>query len=94
MLITKTSPLTGKTNTMDIPVTEEQLASWEVGGKLIQNAMPDLTAEQREFILTGYTPEDWEAMFGNEEEDPTPYCSACHAMDASDCDCGPIASNE
>lgn len=69
MLITRRSPLTGKINSMELPVTNEQLLSWEEGGKLIQEAMPHLTADQREFLMTGYTPEDWEMMFPKGEED-------------------------
>ena len=61
--MTKTSPLTGKTTTLDIDVTEEQIASWQ-GGELIQNAMPNLTADEREFIKTGITAEEWEELFG------------------------------
>ncbi len=63
MTITKTSPLTGNINTMDIDVSEEQLAAWQ-GGVLIQRAMPHLTPDEREFLMTGYTPEDWEEIFG------------------------------
>ena len=62
MTITKTSPLTGNINTMDMDVSEEQLAAWQ-GGVLIQRAMPNLTPDEREFLMTGYTPEDWEAIF-------------------------------
>jgi hypothetical protein len=28
------------------------------------------------------------------EKDPTPWCSACGAMRANNCECGPIAENE
>ena len=63
MTITKTSPLTGNINTMDIDESEEQLAAWQ-GGVLIQRAMPNLTPDEREFLMTGYTPEDWEEIFG------------------------------
>lgn len=63
MLIQRTSMLSMKTRTMDIPVTEAQLQSWEFGGELIQNAMPDLTPDQREFIKTGITPDEWDTMF-------------------------------
>jgi hypothetical protein len=66
MLITKTSPFTGKMHTIDIPVTEEQLANWRLGA-LIQNAMPNLTAAEREFLMTGITPEEWALTFGEEE---------------------------
>jgi hypothetical protein len=67
MLITRKSPLTGKVASMDLPVTQEQLDDWK-RGTLIQNAMPNLTPEQREFIKTGYTPEDWAKMFPPETD--------------------------
>jgi hypothetical protein len=66
MLVEKKSPLTGEMNTMEIPVTQEQLENWW-GGMLIQDAMPNLSADQREFLMTGYTPEDWEQLFPPEE---------------------------
>ena len=62
MLITKTSPFSNKTNVMEIDVTEEQIALWE-SGTLIQNAMPHLTPDEREFIMTGITPEEWDSAF-------------------------------
>lgn len=68
MNITRRSPLTGREATMDLPVTEAQLAAWTDRKVLIQVAMPQLTDEEREFIMTGYTPEDWAAMFPPEEE--------------------------
>jgi len=61
MIITKTSPLTGMLNTMDIDVTPLQIEQWE-RGMLIQDAMPLLTKDEREFIMTGLTSSDWEAM--------------------------------
>jgi|TARA_R100001509_G_scaffold107878_1_gene64197 hypothetical protein len=62
MLITRTSSLSGNTNSMEIEVTQEQLSSWE-SGVLIQNAMPNLSADEREFIMTGITPEEWDSAF-------------------------------
>ena len=61
MIITKTSPLTGMLNTMDIDVTPLQIEQWE-RGMLIQDAMPLLTNDEREFIMTGLTSSDWENM--------------------------------
>jgi len=61
MIITKTSPLTGMLNTMDIDVTPLQIEQWE-RGMLIQEAMPLLTRDEREFIMTGLTSSDWENM--------------------------------
>jgi hypothetical protein len=69
MKITKASPLNGKVNTMELPITPDEWMSWKSGRVLIQNAFPKLTAEQREFILTGYTPEDWEILFPPEDDD-------------------------
>lgn len=41
---------------------------WTYGGKLIQNAFPMLSAEQREFVKTGITPEKWNEIFGDNDE--------------------------
>jgi hypothetical protein len=65
MRIVRTSALSGNTNIREINVTEEQIAAWE-GGELIQNAMPNLSASDREFIKTGITDEEWDAAFGDE----------------------------
>jgi hypothetical protein len=59
MIIKRRSPFTGSVMEWDIPVTEAQLKAWK-GGELIQRAMPNLTPDQREFIMTGLTPTDWE----------------------------------
>jgi len=65
MLITKTCMMTGNTNTLDIPVTQAQIDAWH-GGTLIQDAMPDLTADDREFLMTGMLPDVFDAYFGEE----------------------------
>ena len=64
MELTRQSRLTGRINTMEIPVTSEQLEVYGRGIRLIQDAFPNLTPDQREFILTGITPEEWDAHFG------------------------------
>ena len=67
MKITRTSKLTGITRTKEIDVTEDQLLAWEMG-KLIQDAMPQLSADDREFIKTGITGEEWDQVFGGSED--------------------------
>jgi len=67
MQITRTSMLTGITRTIDLPVTPGQIARWQ-GGTLIQTAMPDLSADDREFIMTGITGDEWDAHFNSEED--------------------------
>lgn len=65
MKVTRKSPRTGKETTLDLPITEGQLERWQ-NGELIQNVFPHLDADQREFLMTGFTAEDWAAMFPKE----------------------------
>ena len=48
---------------MDIPVTLAQIETWK-GGELIQRAMPNLSPDEREFLMTGITADEWENTFG------------------------------
>jgi len=68
--ITRRSPFTGKFHQMEIPLTPKEYGKratlWQTG-MLIQDAFPTLDANQREFIKTGITPQEWEDTFGNEE---------------------------
>ena len=61
MLITRINPITGKNVSLDLPVTQRQLARWEEG-ELIQSVFPDLTSDQREFLLTGCTTSEWDKL--------------------------------
>ena len=63
MIIEKESPISGNVNRMDSPVTLAQIEAWK-GGELIQRAMPNLTPDEREFLMTGITAEEWENTFG------------------------------
>ncbi len=63
MKITRVSPFSNKKATLEIDVTARQIASWEKG-ELIQDAMPNLTPDEREFIKTGVTPDEWDDIFG------------------------------
>jgi hypothetical protein len=63
MKITRTNPLNGEVNTLNIEVTDAQIEAYAAGA-LIQNAFPNLSADDREFIKTGITAESWEAAFG------------------------------
>lgn len=55
--------LTGVRRIVDMPITSEQFNNWQ-GGMLIQDAMSNLTDDQREFIVSGITPKEWEQAFG------------------------------
>jgi hypothetical protein len=68
MLITRTSILSGKTHSLEIDVTQDQINNWN-SGALIQNTMPHLTADEREFIKTGITADEWDEMFPPKVDD-------------------------
>ena len=61
MNITRTDPFTGKENTIEIDVTPLQLQLWK-SGEMIQHAMSNLTPDEREFIMTGITPDSWDKL--------------------------------
>ena len=67
MEITRTSIYSGITTTNSINVTSEQLKAWR-DGELIQDAMPHLSNEEREFIKSGLTADEWDSIFANDEE--------------------------
>lgn len=66
MKITRKSLLTGRTHTREIDITVEQLEQWK-NGKHIQWLCPQLSADDREFLISGATPEEWEEAFGDDK---------------------------
>jgi hypothetical protein len=66
MQITRISGMTGVEHTLEIDVEQEQLDAWDAG-LLIQEAMPQLDADDREFIMTGITPKEWDDTFGTDD---------------------------
>jgi len=62
MLITKKSIISGNINTRDISITQEQYDLW-TSGTLIQDVVPDLSKDDREFLISGITPEEWDSVF-------------------------------
>jgi hypothetical protein len=68
MQITRTSIFSGKTRTLDLPVTQEQLDRWQAGER-IQDVMPDLTVDEREFLMTGAWEDEWDAPYYEDEQD-------------------------
>ena len=66
MQFTMTSLLSGVTRTRDIPCTQAQYDAWKAGTH-IQDAMPDVSPEDREFLISGTTQEEWDESFGEDE---------------------------
>ena len=67
MLVTRVSSLSGISHTMDLNVTQDQLNRYEIGLGLLHDIFPDLPRDEREFIKTGITPQEWEEIFGKVE---------------------------
>tara|TARA_R110002124_G_C8804413_1_gene502672 strand:+ start:235 stop:429 length:195 start_codon:yes stop_codon:yes gene_type:complete len=61
MIVNKKSLLSGKSHEMEIDVTNKEIALW-MEGSLIQDVMPNLTANEREFLMTGITPAEWDEV--------------------------------
>lgn len=61
--------LTGKIHELELPITESELHSYYASGVCIQNYFPQLDANQREFIISGSTPEEWDELNETYEHD-------------------------
>ena len=65
MLIIRTSPFTGKRRVLSIPkLNAEKLHAWQEDRKrgkrvLIQDHFPELTPDEREFLMSGIHPDEW-----------------------------------
>ena len=68
MLITKKSMISGTVRTKDIPITQRQYDHWILHGLLIQEAFPHLSADDREFLITGITAEEWATFADTDTE--------------------------
>lgn len=70
--VTRVSPLTGKTNVRILEICRENYRQWELRNMACQDAFPHLSAGDREFLISGSTEEDWEAMFQQEDDTYAP----------------------
>lgn len=71
--ITKQSPMTDQWHTLLINQYEQEdferrYLAWSHGKLLIQEAFPDLSEGQREFIKTGITTAEWDKYMGIDDE--------------------------
>ncbi len=64
VIITKECTVTKETYTIRISL--EDYNTWR-NGALIMEVFPQLSADQREFIITGYTPAEWDNLWKDSE---------------------------
>ena len=67
MVVVAISAATGEKHAMPLEITEAQVYDW-VNGASIQDAMPQLSDEGREFLMTGITQVEWDSIFSETEE--------------------------
>jgi hypothetical protein len=58
--------ITGKPHAVTVPAIG--LKKWNAGD-YIQNALPEATPDEREWLMTRTSPEGWEKLFPKESED-------------------------
>jgi len=68
MYIKRKSVISGIERTRSIPVNPDDYISWQAGLGSVQDLMPYLSGNDREFILSGITPEEWDEAFAENEE--------------------------
>lgn len=66
MKITKVSKMTGFEHTREIDVSEAQLDRWR-DGEFLHDVCPHLSADDREFLISGTTPKEWTDAFSEED---------------------------
>ena len=59
--ITTVCPFCGKVTVLDVPA--DGFMAWQ-NGSLVQNAFPDLSAEQREVLISGMCIDCQDSIFG------------------------------
>lgn len=65
-LFTRKSMISHKEHSLEIDITENDWEIYKESGHFIQNSFPDLTAGEREFLLTGITQEEWDETFSED----------------------------
>ena len=60
MIVRRANIFTGRVRELELDVTQEQIDRWQ-NGELIQNAMPHLSIDEREFLISGMLSHEWDA---------------------------------
>jgi hypothetical protein len=74
--VTKISPVSGNQHVMTFLLTPkqwEEIQPWidpslAKGARFLQDILPDHTPQEREFLISGTTQEEWDELWG---QDPT-----------------------
>ena len=65
MIIKRYSKFSGKQTEMDLPVSEEDILEYEQDeNRNVNEHFSTLNPQQKEFIVSGMTEEEWDQMLG------------------------------
>lgn len=81
--VASTCGVTGKP--YSVTVRASGFDAWQAGD-FIQRAMPDVSEGDREFLISGTSPEGWKELFGEEDdiENDFQVFDDCHEFDDDD----------
>lgn len=65
MIVVRESPFDGKVRSLNLDITEGQIEQVKSGEKIC-NVLSHLTADEREFFMTGLTSDQWEFIFSED----------------------------
>jgi len=63
MLVKRKSILSGQLNEMGLKVTPQQMERFYGGRELTQTIFPHLNSDEREFLISGMLPTEWNNTF-------------------------------
>lgn len=66
MIVRRANIFTGRVRELELDVTQEQIDRWQ-NGELIQKAMPHLSVDEREFLISGMLSHEWDAYISDGE---------------------------
>jgi len=97
MQVKMISPITGQANTRTIATDDpDRLLRWLQGEdqEHIQTAFPNMSPDDREFLISGTMPEDWDLVFGPDDRDPDdidePTCDRLQGLRDADLELEPM----
>lgn len=64
-------PLCGNTSYLTVPT--DGYTAWKLHGVLVQDAFPQLSAEDRELLISGICPTCWDNLFSCKDEENEDY---------------------
>ena len=69
MYIKRKSVISGIERARNIPANPDDMLAWQAGHGSVQDLMPYLNDDDREFLLSGITPEEWDGAFVSLEDE-------------------------